>query len=411
MQSRLFKILLPVVILLAAVGAFQILKMTGPRAQKKKPPISRPLVTVQAISEGEMAVQVRGFGSVQAKRSVAITPQVSGEVVVKNPLFEPGGFFAEGDILLRLDDTDYQLAKAQAEAAVAQAELSLAQAREEAEVARQEWEQMSRAVAGTGTQPTALVLREPQLKLAQANLASARAGLRQAKVNLDRCTITAPFTGRVLDAGADQGQFLRAGMAIGTIYATDVAEITVPVPDEDLAWIVLDNQENGSQPAPPVTITAEFSGSSHTWQGRAVRLGGAVDARSRLVPVVVEVDNPYERVGSRPPLVEGMFVEAIFQGEPQTGTLVIPRTALRPGNVVWVVDEESKLHIVEVAVAYAGIDQAIITEGLQLGQEICISNLQLVTDGMPVRVEGRPEARAGNEPPAGTAEGDKDGER
>ena len=392
MQSKAFRILLPVVIILAAFAVFVVLMKTRPQAQRRRPPTPVPTVSVGEVLPDDEPILIQGFGSVQAKRSVAITPQVSGEVTHKDPAFQPGAYFEEGQVLLKLDDTDYQLALAQARANVASAEVSLAREEEEARVARQDWSRLADTDlqgSGQAAEPSALVLREPQLKLARASLASAQAALNQALVNLERCTISAPFAGRVLEEITDVGQYVRAGNPLGTIYATDVAEITVPVPDADLAWIKLDSAAEGSG---SVTITAEFAGAVHTWNGRAVRLGGAVDTRSRLVPVVVEVDNPYQQQGDRPPLVEGMFVQATFAGQPPAGSVIIPRAALRPGDKVWVV-QGGKIHVMEANVVRAGVHQAVIAGGLRPGQKVCTSNLQFVTDGMPVRLEGQAAPR------------------
>lgn len=389
MQSRAFKILLPVALVLMALAVTVVLIKTRPHAQRQTPPAPRPRVTVMTVGEASDPVVTRGFGAVKAKRSVTLVPQVSGEVVGKNPHFEPGGYFTAGEVLLEIDDTDYRLAVARARADLAQAEVNLARAQEEAQVARAEWDAIGRQsldAAGNRVEPTPLVLHEPQLKLAEAALEAARSALRQAEVNLGRCTLTAPFDGRVLDGDTDTGQYLRAGNAIGTIYATDVAEITVSVPDEELAWITLESDGDG--PA-QVAVTGEFAGASHTWHGRAVRLGGAVDSRSRLVPVVVEVDRPYERSADRPPLVEGMFVEVGFSSAAPPGAVVIPRTALRPDDLVWVAGPQDKLEIRQVQVARAGVHQALVTGGLAPGDRVCTSNLQYVTEGMNLLIEGQ----------------------
>ena len=129
--------------------------------------------------------------------------------------------------------------------------------------------------------------------------------------------------------------------------------------------------------------------SSTTQKGRH-RPGNADDNRSRLVPVVVEITAPYEMVGQRPPLVEGMFVQVIFRGTPRDEALVIPRAALRPNSEVWVITQDHKVTIRRVEVARAGLDEAVITAGLQPGEMVCTSNLQYVTEGLPVRLEGEP---------------------
>ncbi len=406
------KILLPVGIILLAILLTVILIKIRPKPARQRPTVPKPLVEAYTISETSQPIQVSGFGTVRAKRKVNITPQVSGEIIEKSSLFEPGGHFAEGELLLRIDDTDYALAAAQAAANVAQAEYSLALAEEEAQVARDAWDRVNgnnlldtnNGSKGTA-QASGLVLHEPQLKLATANLESARASLRQARTNVGRCTITAPFTGMVLTADADQGQYLRAGAAIGIILATDVAEITVSVPDDDLAWIGLQESACPAGLSTTVTVTADFAGAEHRWEARAARLGGAVNDRSRLVPVVVEVTDPYAMAGNRPPLLEGMFVEVSFSAQPPAGSIIIPRSALRPDNKVWVIGANSTLEIRAVTLSRAGVEEAVISSGLAIGERICISNLQFVTEDLPVRVEGDPI------PAAGTASTRKGGKR
>jgi RND family efflux transporter MFP subunit len=383
----------------------------GNKPERQTPPASRPVVSAFRVAPETEPIRVKSFGSVKAKRSISVVPRVSGEIVEKSPHFEAGGYFKAGQILLRIDDTDYIMAAQQARANVAQSEYNLALAEEEAQVALREWDRIGSdgMDPDASSEPTALVMHEPQLKLARANLQSAKAALDQAELNLDRCTITAPFDGRVLDTAVDAGQFIRSGANLGTIYATAIAEVTVTIADDDLAWITVNyDAEDGGV---PVDVTADFAGARHHWDGRAVRLGGAVDNRSRLVSVVVEIPNPYERSGKRPPLIEGMFVDVMFTSQPPAGAVVIPRSALRPNDQVWIIDTENRLQIRQVVVARAGVEQAIITEGLATGERVCTSNLQYVTNGMPVRVEGDPAPANPAPKPEADAETEQGGDK
>ncbi|MFO7654824.1 MAG: efflux RND transporter periplasmic adaptor subunit [Candidatus Krumholzibacteriia bacterium] len=407
MASPRLRRLLPLAVLVLAAVVFVVMIRLRPEPPKRPPLVARPVVEVTAVSDTIPVVRVRGFGSVVAKRSVDVVPQVSGEVEVKSPSFEPGAFFRAGDVLIEVDDTDYVLAVERAAADVARARYNLAMAEEEAAAARREWEQIrgdspTDAAADLPSAlpdaPNPLVFREPQLALARAELSAAEAALRQARVNLERTTIRAPFDGRTLASSVDAGQYVRAGNPVGTIYGTDVAEITVTVPDADLAWIAVPDGTDGAAPVAPVDIRSEFAGGDHVWEGRVVRLGGAVDRQSRQVPVVVEVLDPYRAHGERPPLVEGMFVEAVFRGHAPGHAVAIPRAALRPGDQVWVVTDDETIDVRDVRVARAGVREAIVTGGLQPGDRVVVTNLQYVTDGMQIRVAAgtaTPPARAG----------------
>ncbi len=389
MLSQLRKKYLPVIMVFSAVLAFAIMVKNKPEAERIDQLAYSPLVTVIIAKLGEDEIRIKGFGSMKAKSSVSIVPQVSGEVVNKSVIFEAGGFCPKGEILLCIDDTDYQMAFAKAKADVAQMELTLVQTTEEAQVAASNWEKIHRAE--NQIEASNLVLHKPQLKLALANLEAAKTALKQAKVNLQRCTLYAPFDGRVLTADVDVGQYLRSGIAIGTVYAIDVAEVIVQVPDEDLAWITTASLGKSDNTNTIVDVFADFAEKKYSWQGRAIRLGGAIDNRTRLVPVVVEVKNPNETGWEFPPIIEGLFVTVEFRSKPLAGSVVIPRTALRAGNKVWVITEDRRVDLRSVTVAWANIENAIISAGLQAGESVCTSNLPYITEGLRVRIKGEVE--------------------
>ena len=274
-SSRAKRVLLPLGIVLVALVVTVMLIRLRPEPPKRPASFRRPVIQVQRVASETAAVHVRGFGTVRAKRAIEIVPQVSGQVVEKSAAFEPGAFFRAGDLLLKIDDTDYALAAERTEAEVARARYNLALAEEEAEVARREWEQLRRQGRSDDLypdEPNPLVLREPQLELARAEVGAAEASLRQARVNLARCTITAPFDGRVMRADVDAGQYVRAGSSLGAIYSTDVAEITVSLPDRDLAWVRVPQMRDDPVTGSQATVVGEFAGRKHTWIGRAVRV-------------------------------------------------------------------------------------------------------------------------------------------
>jgi hypothetical protein len=132
------------------------------------------------------------------------------------------------------------------------------------------------------------------------------------------------------------------------------------------------------------------------WSGRVVRLSGALDPQTRLVDAVVAVDDGYMAVGDRPALLDGMFLEVRLQGHSLDGMVAIPRAALREEDTVWVVDGENRLRTRPVDVARIDGETAIVAAGLAVGDDIVTSQLDVVSEGMHVRIAGRPapEARA-----------------
>jgi hypothetical protein len=109
-----------------------------------------------------------------------------------------------------------------------------------------------------------------------------------------------------------------------------------------------------------------------------------MDARTRLINVVVRVNNPYQR---KPPLAVGLFVAVEIEGRRLADAAVIPITALRENRMVWVVSTDGVLSFRPVDVARVLPNQAIIRGGLQSGERIVTSPLRSVTDGMKVRVD------------------------
>jgi RND family efflux transporter MFP subunit len=413
--SRIRPVLLPLGILLLGALIYAVLMATRPTPARRTTPPPRPLVQIFVVPATVPEIEVTGFGTVRAQRQISLVPQVSGVVVQKAAAFEPGEFFRAGDLLLRIDDSDYRLAAERAVADVARAEYNLATAEEEAFVAQREWERLHNNGPADGPKsgvatdaesspdptppveaPHPLVLRLPQLNLARADLAAARAAAERARVDLTRCTIEAPFTGRVLAADVDEGQYIRAGSTVGNVYATDVAEVMVSISDADMAWIDVPQEPGDDRSGSEADVYADFAGRRHHWRGAVVRMAGAIDAQSRLVPVVVEIPDPYRRQGDRPPLVEGMFVQVVIRGRSLPGAVAIPREALRADDRVWTVDSEERLRIRDVAVARVGVETAVITDGLAAGETICLSSLPIVSDGMQVKTTASSAGRDAN---------------
>ena len=243
----------------------------------------------------------------------------------------------------------------------------------EAEVARREWEEIGRG------DPSALTLRQPQVDDARAAVAAAEAALDRARRDLERAELRAPYAGRVQSKDVDVGQFVNKGNTVGRIYAVDSAEIRLPLPDEQLAFLDVPMSYRGSQrqTGPRVTLAADFAGRRHTWEGRIVRTEGEIDPVSRMVHVVAEVRDPYapDSDRSRPPLAAGMFVEATIAGREVQGVVELPWAALRGRDQVLVVDESGRLRFRDVEVLRSTTDSVLISAGLNEGELVTVSTI------------------------------------
>ena len=416
-MMRVFKIVLPVLILALGIGAFQLLASMREPPQRVSRSYAGPLVEAIAAPLQQVQVVVEGQGTVRPDAQIDLVPQVSGIVVWKDADFKPGGTFAKGALLFRIDPRDYELAVQQAAVQVAQTHYQLDLAREEAAIAEQEWEKLHAADQA----PTDLVLRKPQLRAAEASLQGAEAHLAEAQLRLDRTKVYAPFAGRVRTARVDVGQHLNVGQAIAQLYSIEKAEIVVPVPDEDLGWFTLplpiavsaastpntgsvsDLSAEGrsrafafSREGASVEVSGTFAGRQHQWSGRVVRTEGELDPQSRMVRLVVEVEAPYGGIADGiPPLTVGMFVDVAIAGRTVDGVRVLPRAALRQGDRVWTVGRDGILSIRPVQVVRALKDEVLTYIDMTPEERIIVSQLSGVTDGMQVRLA---DVRLGGQP-------------
>ena len=380
----ILKALLPLVIVAAAGFGAVVMIMNRPPVEILTPVVEPPGVRVHEVTLRDAPLSVTSQGTVRPRTESQLVPEIAGRVTWVAPSFAEGGFFEAGDVLVKIDPFDYEQALVSARSQLAQARLRLAEEEAEAEVAQREWDTLGRG------DPRELALRKPQLEDAQASVAAAEAGVERATRDLQRAEIVAPYAGRVRTKNVDIGQYVRVGDALSTVYAVDVAEIRLPLPDDELAYLDLPLSYRGveRQAQPDVTLRATFAGETHVWNGRIVRTESEIDSVSRMVHAVAEVEDPYAPGPNpnRPPLAVGMYVEAEIGGRTVRDVAVLPRQALRGRDQVLVVTPEDRLSFRAVEVLRTSTESVIVRAGLQAGELVVISPLDTPTDGMRVQL-------------------------
>ncbi len=387
MIVRILKAIVPV--LVVAAGVYGAWKLYESRPAVETEAVERVVPTVRTVPVKLESIQlsIHSQGTVTARMVTELIPEIAGKVIDVSSSLAAGGFFEEGEVLLRIDPHDYQLALTRAEAEVAQAQLRLEQERAEAALATKEWAEL-----GNGEKASPLVLRQPQVAQTEAALQAARATLEQAKRDLERTEIKAPFNGRVRQENVEAGQFVSRGVALAQLYSVDVAEVRLPLPNVDLAYVDIPlsyrYDENSNVKGPEVLLKSQWAGKEYTWQGRIVRTEGEIDTSTRMLYVVAQVKDPYAHGNdpSRPPLAVGMFVEAEILGKRLTGAVVLPRAAVRESDTVYVIDSNNRLHYRQVEIFKQERERVIIRSGLEKGELVCISPLETVVEGMEVKV-------------------------
>lgn len=386
-MSGKLKYLLPVAILAVSVLGAIIIVTSKPDVTPKPPEIKPRLIRVTKVRAKDVQMMLTSQGTVTPRTESVLVSQVAGLIKSVSPAFVAGGFFEKNDILVRLDPSDHQFAVIQAKQQVAQAELALKLEEQQGEIAKDEWRKLN------DTLIPALVAREPQLAQTRAALEAAKATLQQAELNLQRAFIRAPFAGRIRTKNADVGQYATPGMTLAQIYAIDYAEVRLPLPDDQLQFLDMAfdfrGNKNDSQ-GHEVLLKANFAGRQQTWKAYLTRIEAEVDSRSRMIHVVARAENPYGRSqdDNRPPLAAGLFVQAEIFGKQFKNIYEVPRKAIKSGSQVLVIEQGNKLYARDVKILRLDAETAYISEGLDNGEMICLSKLDIFVNGMlvePVR--------------------------
>ena len=400
-------------ILLGAVVVIWLLGVFAPQPEKSAPPPQSPLVSTVPVEVRSGSLLVRGTGTVRPVREIQLTAQVGGRLVDVSDALVSGGRFQAGEVLARIDPSDYRNAVQQARAQVTQAKFQLIQAREQAGAARRDYQRIKDRTGDTpepdSTELGRLVFNEPQVAQAEANLESAEAALDDARTRLRRTTLEVPFDGMVRRKQADLGAYVAPGTPVATVYGTDAVEVVVSLPTRKAAliqnlWDTIDRR--GDLPA---TVATEYGGETFTWNGRVHRVEGAISERTRTVDVVVRVSDPYRRDGrtqvaarlpergdvraapERPPLAVGTYATVDIEGRRGGSYHVVPRRAVHsrePGQppVVWTVVGDSMLVERRVEPIQTVEEQTYLAPTLDPTVQVITTDLRVQTDSMAVRV-------------------------
>jgi multidrug efflux pump subunit AcrA (membrane-fusion protein) len=166
------------------------------------------LVDVVEVERGNYRPEIVTTGTVIPAKDIVLSPRVSGEVMEISSNFTPGGFVKKGEVLLRIDHADYQNALKLRESELLQAEADLNIEMGRQNVAQKDLELLEEELAG---EDKSLVLREPQLNAAKSRVDAAQAAVEQARLDLQRTTIRAPFDAHILSRSVNAGSQVSPG--------------------------------------------------------------------------------------------------------------------------------------------------------------------------------------------------------
>ena len=372
--------------LATALLAAGLLAACQGKPQDAPPARPAPEVGVVTVSVQDAPLQLELPGRLSASQRAEIRPQVGG--LVQKRLFTEGGRVVAGQPLYQLDAASFEAERARTAAALQKAEAQLAAARvrtaRDAELLKVD------AISRQGADDSAAAQR-----LAEADVAVAKAALDAAAVQLQRARIVAPISGRIEVSTVTPGALVTANQtqALTTIQQLDPMQVDIIQSSAEL--LSLRSQLDGQSTNRQVQLVLE-DGSVHAQPAALQFSGVTVDAGTGGVTLRATVPNP------KGTLLPGMVVTARLVAGVDRGVVLVPqqgvsRTATGDATAL-VVGEGDKVERRRLTLSRAVGNQWLVTSGLKVGDRLIVEGLQRARPDMVVK-----PVPAGTKPAAGKA--------
>ena len=374
----LIKIFLPVCLILAGIAGWSYFKSKEPKMKRRSPKTQAVAVETISMKPGHYQSLVHAMGTVMPDREIILKSKVSGEVVSVSPKFVQGGMMKKGEMLLKLEDSDYKIEIQKAKSALDTALSYLAIEKGSQMIAKEELKLINEA-SREEVKATGLALRKPQLVQAKAAVDNARADLEKAQLSLSRTKVIVPFNALVLEKQVNIGSLVMIQGTLATLVGVDTYKVEVQVPPDRLAALRI-GEATGSK----VIIHSQYS--NQTWQGKVVRTTGKMSDKSRMAGVIILVPDPLglKSPGRRAQLLLDDYVDVQIMGEILENVFSLPRAILRDGNTVWVY-HSGVLEIKEVGLAWKEDGRVFVKSGINTGDAVITSDLPAPVNGMALQ--------------------------
>lgn len=349
--SGYLQILFVVLVVGGTIGLTALLKITADSGPALSPTPEQVVVDVTIPTPGTHTAVRSLTGQVEARANVAISPEVTGRVVAMHENLVPGGVIRAGETLFSLDPTDYDIALERSRADVAAAAADLEQARADADNFIKDWQRVY-----PDRPAPALVAKEPQIRAIEARLAAARANVRQAEVNLARTQVIAKSDIRIIESTIEQALLVGPNGQYGSYYVVDALRIRASAETSIIERLGLATGTNAS---------VRIDGSDTALPAQITSIGGALDERTRLRPVILSVPDVEG-------LTPGVFVTVDVSGAPETGVYRLPAAAMATRTSVWRVAgdqlENQPVDIVDTRDDYVVVRSFDVKDGIVVSQ-------------------------------------------
>ena len=385
-RNQLMKKFVPILLVLGAIAVATLMSVLKPEPVKAEVPEAALAVKTQILNRTEVTLSVESQGTVQPLTRTTLISSVSGIVLEVSDSFIVGGSFEAGDILMRIDPTDSEVALQRAKAQLISRTALLELEKARTAQAQKEWQMTGRPESEAPT----LALREPYLAEAKANILQAKAEVKQAELKLKRATIRAPYAGMVSMKSVDIGQYVTPGARLGETFAIDFVEVRLPLTERDLSQMTTMSFQS-TDPVSTVVLSGSANGRLANWSASVVRSEGVVNELNRSQYVVARVSDPYRLnqslTATASPLLVGTFVTATLKGKILSNVFKVPRSALLQGSKVAVVDKMQRMQINSVDVVSSDEGYYYLSKGLKEGAEVIVSAIGTPIEGLKLEVK------------------------
>ncbi len=381
--------------LIAATAASLLLAACGPAGGPPAGGFPPPPVSVMITEARDLPVNLEYTAQTAGYRETEIRARVSGILIKRN--FREGSSVRQGESLFTIDPAPFQLALERAKADLGVAEAQLQQAQRE--LARLKPVYESRAVSQKEFDDATSAER-----IAAAQVASVRARVNEAQLNLEWTRVESPIAGVTGRAAVSEGSLVSGpGVLLTTVTQTDPMYVIFGVSDRDTLALRRD-AEAGRIKLPGdgrLKATVKLSdGSEYSRPGVVNFVDARVNTQTGTTETRAEFPNPGNLLRA------GEFVRITLSGAVRPNVIVVPQRAVLEGptgKFVYIANAESKAEPRPVEVGAWTADGWIINSGLKAGERVIIDGMaKIFAPGTPVSIVDPAAQKDAPQPPGKT---------
>jgi RND family efflux transporter MFP subunit len=338
-------------------------------------------VNTMTVSPQSYPVYISGYGEAMPVEIVPLSPEVSGKVIEIHPDLKAGGLVKKGDLLFKIDPSEFQLM-----ADTGKKRLAILE--RQREIAAQELARATRMLEEEMIGTKSQVEAAEKAYLSAADLENqVMQMVWTAELNLSRCEVRAGFNGRIREALIEKGQYVGAGKKVVTLVNDTILEIHVAINSEDASqWLMF--RDSGTHDLWFSALKkvrckvswTENNALSDTGKNEQAGYTGVVDRviqfnrKTRTMTLAVRVNNRSNVKKKQLPLVDGMFCRVSIPGKQLENVFKLPSWLLGYGNTVYK-SVDNRLVTTAVNVIRSEGDSVYISGGLEKGDVVITSRL------------------------------------